>query len=213
MNIVLFGKPGAGKGTQAPRLAERLNVPLLATGDVLRAAVREGTPLGREAKGYMDRGDLVPDSVILGIVREKLAEAEFAGGVILDGVVRTVPQAEGMRDVLASLGRKLHAVLVFDVPDDEEIVRRLSGRTICGNCQTPYTGMEPGATCAKCGGTLMRRKDDEPEAVRNRLKVFVEQTAPVLDWYRKNGAQVVVVDAVGGVDEVTTRILKALGTK
>lgn len=213
MNIVLFGKPGAGKGTQAPRLAERLNVPLLATGDVLRAAVREGTPLGREAKAYMDRGDLVPDSVILGIVREKLAEAEFAGGVILDGVVRTVPQAEGMRDVLASLGRKLEAVLVFDVPDDEEIVRRLSGRTICGNCQTPYTGMEPGTTCAKCGGTLMRRKDDEPEAVRNRLKVFVEQTAPVLDWYRKNGAKVVVVDAVGGVNEVTTRILKALGTK
>lgn len=211
MNIVLFGKPGAGKGTQAPRLAERLGVPLLATGDVLRAAVRDGTPLGREAKAYMDRGDLVPDSVILGIVREKLAEPEYRNGVILDGVVRTVPQAEGMRDVLASLGRKLDAVLSFDVKDDEEIVRRLSGRTICGNCQTPYTGVEPGATCAKCGGTVMRRKDDEPEAVRNRLKVFAAQTAPVLDWYRTDGAKVVVVDAVGGVDEITARILKALG--
>ncbi len=210
MNIVLFGKPGAGKGTQAPRLAERLGVPLLATGDVLRAAVREGTPLGREAKAYMDRGDLVPDSVILGIVREALAQPAYAGGVILDGVVRTVPQADGMREVLGSLGRKLDAVLSFDVQDDEEIVRRLSGRTICGNCQTPYTGVEAGTKCAKCGGTMMRRADDEPEAVRNRLKVFAEQTAPVLDWYRRNGAKVVVVDAVGGVDEITARILKAL---
>lgn len=211
MNIVLFGKPGAGKGTQAPRLAERLGVPLLATGDVLRAAVRDGTPLGREAKGYMDRGDLVPDAVILGIVREALAQPAYAKGVILDGVVRTVPQAQGMHDVMESLGRQIDAVLAFDVPDDEEIVRRLSGRTICGSCQTPYTGVEPGATCAKCGGTVTRRKDDEPEAVRNRLKVYEQQTAPVLQWYRQDGANVAVIDAVGGVDEVTARIMKALG--
>src|SRR5690349_12890121 len=164
MNIVLFGKPGAGKGTQAPKIADALGVPTLATGNVLRSAVKQGTPLGREAKAYMDRGDLVPDSVILGIVREKLAEPAYRNGVILDGVVRTVPQAEGMRDALASLGRKLDAVLSFDVKDDEEIVRRLAGRTICSKCQTPYTGLEPGATCANCGGTVMRRKDDEPEA-------------------------------------------------
>lgn len=211
MNIVLFGKPGAGKGTQAPRLAEQLGVPLLATGDVLRTAVRDGTPLGVQAKGYMDRGDLVPDSVILGMVRETLKQATYAKGVILDGVVRTVPQAQGMHDVLQSLGRGVDAVLAFDVPDDEEIVRRLSGRTICGSCQTPYTGVEPGTRCSKCGGTVMRRKDDEPDAVRNRLKVYEEQTAPVLEWYRQNGANVAVIDAVGGVDEVTARIMKALG--
>src|SRR2546429_3256403 len=122
MNIVLFGKPGAGKGTQSPKIADALGVPTLATGNVLRAAVREGTALGREAKAYMDRGDLVPDSVILGVVREKLAEKGFDKGVILDGVVRTVPQAEGMQDVMKSLGRRINAVLNLDV-NNEEIVR------------------------------------------------------------------------------------------
>lgn len=210
MIIVLFGKPGAGKGTQAPRLAEALGVPMLATGDVLRAALKAGTPLGLEAKAYMDRGDLVPDSVILGIVREKLAEPEYAKGVILDGVVRTVPQAEGLRSALSSLNRQVDAVLSLDVPDDE-IVRRLGGRVICGSCQTPFTGREPGETCEKCGGTLMRRKDDDPEAVRNRLRVFQEQTAPVFDWYRRAGTQMATVDAMGSVDDVTGRVLRALG--
>jgi adenylate kinase len=210
MNIVLFGKPGAGKGTQAPILAERLGVPILSTGDTLRAAIKEGTSLGREAKAYMDRGDLVPDKVILGVVREKLSEPSYRNGVILDGVVRTIPQAEGMQDVMQSLGRRIDAVLNLDV-NNEEIVRRLSGRTVCGSCQTPYTGVAPGSKCAKCGGVVSRRKDDEPEAVRNRLNVYDQQTAPVLDWYRKDGAKVAVVDAEGTVDEITKRILKALG--
>ena len=210
MNIVLFGKPGAGKGTQAPILAARLSVPILSTGDTLRAAIKDGTALGREAKAYMDRGDLVPDKVILGVVREKLSEPSYRNGVILDGVVRTVPQAEGMQDVMQSLGRRIDAVLNLDV-NNEEIVRRLSGRTICGTCQTPYTGVAPGSKCAKCGGVVSRRKDDEPEAVRNRLNVYDQQTAPVLDWYRKDGAKVAVVDAEGTVDEITKRILKALG--
>jgi len=210
MNIVLFGKPGAGKGTQAPILAERLGVPILSTGDTLRAAIREGTTLGREAKAYMDRGDLVPDSVILGVVREKLAEAAYVRGVILDGVVRTIPQAEGMQDVMQSLGRRIDAVLNLDV-NNEEIVRRLSGRTVCGTCQTPYTGVASGSKCEKCGGVVSRRKDDEPDAVRNRLNVYDQQTAPVLDWYRKDGAKVAVVNAEGAVEEITKRILKALG--
>src|SRR5687767_4280115 len=124
MNILLFGKPGAGKGTQAPEIAKALGVPTLATGDVLRNAVREGTPLGRKAKEYMDRGDLVPDDVILGIVGEALARPEYKGGVVLDGVVRTVPQAEGLERVLTSLGRKLNAVVSFDI-DNDEIVSRL----------------------------------------------------------------------------------------
>src|SRR5688572_12553318 len=143
MNILLFGKPGAGKGTQAPELAKALGVATLATGDVLRAATREGTALGRKAKEFMDRGDLVPDDVILGIVGEALARPEYARGAILDGVVRTVPQAEGLGRVLKKMKRKLDAVLSFDI-DNDEIVRRLSDRTVCGNCQTPYSGREPG---------------------------------------------------------------------
>lgn len=210
MNIVLFGKPGAGKGTQAPRLAEALGVPTLATGDVLRAAAQAGTPLGVQAKGYMERGALVPDDVILGIVRETLSAPQYAHGVILDGVVRTVPQAEGMRDALRSLGRQVDAVLNFDVSNDE-IVRRLSSRLVCAGCQTPYMSGAAGDACAKCGGTLMRRKDDEPEAIRHRLEVFDAQTAPVFDWYRTHGTRVATVDAAGSVDDVTARALKALG--
>ena len=211
MIIVLFGKPGAGKGTQAPLLATKLGVPTLATGDVLRGAVRASTKLGLEAKAFMDRGDLVPDSVILGIVGEELKHPEYERGVILDGVVRTVPQAEGLAAMLASLGRAVGAVLVFDIENDE-IVRRLSTRTVCEKCQTPYMGREPGTPCdKKDGGKLVRRKDDEPDAIRTRLRVYDEQTAPVLDWYRKNGGKVIVIDAVGEVDEITTRALKALG--
>lgn len=210
MIIVLFGKPGAGKGTQAPLLAQALDVPTLATGDVLRAAKRAGTRLGLEAKSYMDRGDLVPDSVILGILAEELRQPQYANGVILDGAVRTVPQAEGLEAMLESLGRKLDAVLVFDI-DNDEIVRRLSDRTVCENCQTPYTGRKVGDVCDKCGGALMRRKDDDPEAIRTRLRVYDDETAPVLGWYRKNGDRVAVVNAVGAVDDITTRALDALG--
>jgi adenylate kinase len=211
MIIVLFGKPGAGKGTQAPLLAAALGVPTLATGDELRAAIRRGTDLGREAKTYMDRGDLVPDSVILGIIKHALSEPRAAAGVLLDGVVRTVPQAEGLATVCAELGRQVDAVLCFEI-DDDEIVHRLAGRTICEVCQTPYTGREPGSACDKEGGRLVRRKDDEPEAIRNRLAVYERQTAPVLKWYRDHGTRVAVIDAVGTVQDVTARALGALAS-
>ena len=210
MNLLLFGKPGAGKGTQAPKLAEALGVPTLATGDVLRQAVREGTPMGKRAKEYMDRGDLVPDDVILGIVCETLEKPDYQRGVILDGVVRTVPQASGLQKVFSGLGRKLDAVLSFEI-DNDEIVHRLGGRTVCDKCQTPFMDRKPGERCDKCGGTLVRRKDDEPEAIRNRLEVYERQTAPVLDWYVRNGTRMATVQAVGGVDEVTERALQALG--
>jgi adenylate kinase len=210
MNILLFGKPGAGKGTQAPRLAEQLEVPTLATGDVLRNSIREGTPLGKQAKDYMDRGDLVPDDVILGIVGETLKRPEYANGVILDGVIRTVPQAEGLEKVFAALDRELDAVLCFEI-EGGEIVKRLGSRTVCEKCQTPYTGKKAGGKCAKCGGTLVRRRDDEPDAIRNRLAVYEKQTAPVFDWYARNGTRIVTVKALGDVATVTERALQALG--
>lgn len=209
MIIVLLGPPGAGKGTQGERIAERLGIPKIATGDVLRAAVREGTEQGVAAKAYMDRGDLVPDSVILGIMKEVLASPASKKGAILDGVVRTVPQADGLSTMLAELGRKVDAYLLFDV-DDDELVKRLSGRTVCDTCQTPYMGLEPGTRCNKCGGTLVRRKDDEPESIRNRLKVYREQTEPVIDWVKERKMNLVKIDATGDLDEITARAMKAL---
>jgi adenylate kinase len=211
MIIVLFGKPGAGKGTQAPLLAAALGVPTLATGDELRSAIRAGSPLGLEAKSYMDRGDLVPDAVILGIIKQALSEPRNAAGVLLDGVVRTVPQAEGLSKAVAELGKEVAAVLCFDI-DDDEIVRRLAGRVVCEKCQTPYTGREAGSACDKDGGTLVRRKDDEPDAIRNRLAVYEKQTAPVLQWYRDHGTKVAVIDAVGHVQDVTARALGVLAS-
>ena len=209
MIIVLFGKPGAGKGTQAPLLAAALGVPTLATGDELRSAIRNGSELGLRAKSYMDKGDLVPDDVILGIIKHALSESRNSRGVLLDGVVRTVPQAEGLAKAVGELGKQVSAVLYFDI-DDEEIVRRLAGRTVCETCQTPYTGREAGSKCDKDGGTLIRRKDDEPDAIRNRLQVYEQQTAPVLQWYRDHDTKVATIDAVGPVQDVTARALGVL---
>ncbi len=211
MNILLLGPPGAGKGTQGERIAERLGVPKVATGDVLRAAVRDGTEMGRAAKGFMDRGALVPDDVILGIVKEALATPQMAKGVVLDGVVRTVPQAEGLLRVFADLGRKLDCVLMFEIADDE-VVKRLAARTICQSCQTPYTGLESGQPCPRpgCGGVVVRRSDDDPDAIRRRMRAYRDQTEPVVDLYRNDGTAFVQVDAVGDVDAITRRVMKLL---
>jgi adenylate kinase len=209
MIVVLLGPPGAGKGTQGEKIAERLGVPKIATGDVLRAAVRDGTEQGLAAKAFMDRGDLVPDSVILAIIKEVFASPSASRGAVLDGVVRTVPQADGLSTMLAELGRKVDKYLLFDVPDDE-LVKRLGGRVVCDTCQTPYRGLEPGTRCEKCGGTLVRRKDDEPESIRNRLKVYRDQTEPVIKWVKERKMNLVEIDAAGDLDEITDRAMKAL---
>ena len=210
MIIVLLGPPGAGKGTQGKLLAARLGIPKIATGDLFRAALREGTPLGVEAKQYMDRGDLVPDTVILGILRDAIASPEAARGAILDGAVRTVPQAEGLAKSLSTIGRKVDAVLLFEA-NHTELIRRLSSRTTCDICQTPFKGLQPGTACPRNdGGRLIRRQDDEPEAIQNRLNVYEELTAPVVAWYESHGIPVERIDAIGDVAEVTARAARAL---
>ncbi|HEX7546423.1 MAG TPA: adenylate kinase [Gemmatimonadaceae bacterium] len=214
MIVVLLGPPGAGKGTQGERIAADLGVPKVSTGDVIRAAIAARTPLGLEAKAAYDRGDLVKDDVIMGIIRETIAAPEQARGVVLDGVVRTVPQAEGLAGMLAALGRTLDVVMLFEITD-ELLVSRLSARTVCDTCQMTFSGRTPGELHAECAkapkGTLMRRKDDEPDAVRNRLRVYHAQTAPVIAWYEAHRANVARIDAVGTMDEVTSRARKAVG--
>jgi adenylate kinase len=215
MIIVLLGPPGAGKGTQGERLAIEMGIPKIATGDVLRAAVRDGTPRGLEAKAIMDRGDLVPDAVILAILGEALGAPAAAKGAILDGAVRTVPQAAGLNAELSTLGKQVNHVLLFDIAE-EELVRRLSGRTTCEKCQRAFTGRTPGDACGQTdcpgGGLLLRRKDDEPEAIRKRLVEYHEKTAPVVQWYREQGANVHVIDAVGALDDVLERVHVALAS-
>lgn len=212
MIIVLLGPPGAGKGTQGELLAARLAIPKIATGDLFRAAVRDGTPLGVQAKQYMDRGDLVPDAIIMGILREAIAAPESQRGAILDGAVRTVPQAEGLAQELATIGRKVDAVLLFEA-NHAELIRRLSSRTTCEICQTPFKGLKPGTSCPRNdGGRLLRRKDDEPAAIQNRLNVYEEQTAPVVAWYETHGIPVQRVDAIGEVSDVTSRAAQALAS-
>jgi adenylate kinase len=185
MDILLLGPPGAGKGTQGARLSQRLGLPKLATGDLLRDAVAAGTPLGHRAKAVMESGALVSDDIILGIVGEELRKPEAAGGVIFDGVVRTIPQAEGMDRILGELGRQIDLVLFFDVTD-AEIKQRLAKRR-----------------------DVETRADDDPAAVQRRLVAYREQTAPVLDWYEGNGG-VVRIPAVGPVDRIAERVAAAV---
>ena len=208
MNLIFLGAPGAGKGTQAEIVSRRLSVPIISTGNILREAIKAGTELGLKAKSFIDAGDLVPDDIIIGIVSERLAQPDCAGGFILDGVPRTLPQAEA----LASLGIAIDFVIEIDVPDDE-IVRRLGGRRVCSECGTPFhTEAKPPVNegvCDVCGGSLVERADDAPETVKNRLSVYHRMTEPLIDYYERLGKLRRIKGAVD-VREITRSVLAAI---
>ena len=185
MNIVLLGAPGAGKGTQAKMITETYGIPQISTGDILRAAVANGTALGLEAKKFMDAGDLVPDSVVIGLVKDRLGESDTEKGFILDGFPRTVAQAEALDAELASLGKTIEAAVAVDV-DPEIIVARLTSRRTCRDCGA-ITNVDAGPACPKCGGELYLRDDDNEATVRNRLEVYARSTAPLVEYYGGKG--------------------------
>jgi adenylate kinase len=212
VRLVLVGPPGAGKGTQAQFIASHLGVPKISTGDIFRANVSEGTPLGLEAKGFMDRGDLVPDDVTNRMVERRLQEDDAAVGFLLDGFPRTVPQAEVLDDLLRAAGTKLDVVLEL-VVDDDEVIRRLSGRRTCRTCNriwhVDFDPPQVEGVCDLDGGELFQREDDKAETVANRLHVYAQQTAPLVAYYAERGL-LVGIDATGPVDDVTSRALHAL---
>jgi adenylate kinase len=205
MNVILLGAPGAGKGTQGALLAERYGMIRLSTGDLLREAVRDGTPLGRAAKSYMDAGELVPDDVILGLVRETIARPGQGGGALFDGFPRTIAQAEGLDRLLAELGQQIDAVLVIDVPEDT-LVRRLSGRRTCRGCgSVRNVASDPpdrDTVCDRCGGELVQRQDDDPATVRRRLAVYTEQTEPLIGYYARTSTPVHHLEGDRAIEEV-----------
>jgi adenylate kinase len=207
MNIVLLGAPGAGKGTQAAKLVEEFDIAHISTGDILRAAVKAGTPLGLEAKSYMDKGELVPDSVVIGLVKERLQEKDTEKGFILDGFPRTSMQAVALSSELAELGRDIDAAIAVNV-DFEVIVKRLTSRRLCKNCG--YIGSDVDAECPQCGSEMYQRDDDKAETVRNRLEVYEQSTAPLIEYYRGSNL-LVEVDGDRPVDEVFLDIKRRLG--
>ena len=209
-----MGPPGVGKGTQAVRLADTVGWEHVSTGDLLRAARRDGTELGRKAQAFMDAGELVPDGLILDLVREHLKGIAPEAGILFDGFPRTTAQAEGLERVLEDAARKVDRVVVFSA-SDEDLVMRLSGRRSCPDCGAVYnvhfTPPAKADVCDRCGGALVQRADDEAETVRRRLVVYQEQTAPLIAWYEQSEAKVVDVDAARPVDEVHTSFRKAVG--
>lgn len=207
MNIVLLGAPGAGKGTQAAKLVEEFATPHISTGDILRAAVKNQTELGKKAKGYMDAGDLVPDSLIIDLMDERLREPDCEKGFILDGFPRTTAQAVALDDMLVRLERPLDAALLVDV-DSEVIIKRLTERRCCKECG--YIGTAADATCPKCGGEMYQRDDDNETTVRNRLDVYAKSTSPLIDYYKGKGL-LKSVDGDRPVDAVYADVKVLLG--
>jgi len=212
MRLVLLGAPGAGKGTQAKKLIEKFGTPQVSTGDLLRAAVAAGTPLGREAKSYMDKGELVPDRVVLGMVEERLKQDDCKKGYILDGFPRNTVQAEALDKMLGSLGMPLSAALSVDVPFDD-LMKRLTGRRTCRACGQMYNvhfnPSKKEGKCDKCDGELFQRDDDKEETIKKRLEVYNVQTAPLIDYYRKKGI-LSSIKGTGSIDEIFGQVCRAL---
>ncbi|WFE42412.1 adenylate kinase [Micromonospora sp. WMMD998] len=212
MRLVLVGPPGAGKGTQAEFIAAHLSVPKISTGDIFRANVTQGTPLGVEAKRYMDAGKLVPDDVTINMVRGRLAEPDAGEGFLLDGFPRTTPQAAELDKLLADLGGSLDLVLEL-VVDDDEVIRRLSGRRTCRGCgkiwHVEFDATTRDGICDRCGAELFQRDDDKPETIAARLREYADKTAPLVDYYGAQG-KLVGIDATGPVEDVTVRAIDAL---
>lgn len=208
MKLLLLGAPGAGKGTQAEKISARLTIPTISTGNILRAAIKKGTPVGIKAKSYMDAGKLVADDVIIGIIKERMAESDCKNGFILDGMPRTIPQAEALEEA----GIDIDVALEIQA-DDERILARMSGRRSCTNCGAVYhiktNPPTKESVCDKCGGELILRKDDEPETVKNRLNVYHQETEPLVDFYRSRGKLKTVVDST--IEETAVEIFKTLG--
>jgi len=215
MNVVLLGAPGAGKGTQASVLTAELGMVHVASGDLFRRALQEQTELGLLAKSYMEKGGLVPDEVTINMVLERIRKPDCAGGVLFDGFPRTLSQARALDDKLSAEGRAIDRAVYIEVPE-EELVKRLSGRWICRNCQTPYHEVSSpprvAGKCDACGGELYQRADDREETVRERLKVFLSQTLPIVDYYEKQG-KVIRVDGNGRIENVSAVMLRLLRTE
>lgn len=213
MNLIFFGAPGAGKGTQAKRLNAEFGLPQISTGDILRAAVKAGTPLGQKAKPLMEAGKLVPDDIIVGVVEERLRAADCQGGYILDGFPRTIPQAEALDRALAQAGKKIDSVISFEVPT-EVLIDRQTGRRSCPSCQSIYhvTASPPKrpGVCDKDGAALVQRDDDQPEAARSRQEVFAAQTAPLKQFYEQRGL-LKKIDGTGAPEAIYGLVKKALG--
>jgi len=215
MIIVLLGGPGSGKGTQAKKLTEKLGIPQISTGDIFRAAVKEGTPMGRKAKEYMDKGELVPDSVVVGVVEERLTKPDLEKGYMLDGFPRTLPQAQALENILGAQGKSVEHAILVDVPD-EELVKRLSGRRTCRNSEcgamfhVMFNPSKKDGICDKCGSELYQRDDDSEATIRERLTVYNSQTAPLINYY--DGKKVLRrVDGVGAIDQIYASIERVLG--
>jgi adenylate kinase len=205
MRLVLVGPPGAGKGTQAQFLAAHFSIPHISTGDIFRANLKAGTDLGNQAKSFMDRGELVPDSVTNEMVRDRLTHDDVANGFLLDGFPRNVAQAEVLRAILADKKTPLHAVLEFSLAD-EEIIARLSSRRTCRDCGAPSVGVDK---CPTCGGEVYQREDDKAEVIARRLEVYAEQTAPIISFYRNEGL-LISVSASGSIEDITASAISAL---
>ncbi len=208
MKLILLGAPGAGKGTQAEIISEKYNIPTISTGNIIRAALKNGTEMGIKAKAYIEKGELVPDEVVIGIIRERLLEEDCKQGFILDGFPRTIPQAEA----LDNMGILIDAALSIEVADGE-IVKRMSGRRVCPECgasyHTEYKKPQKEGVCNACGGALVIRKDDEPETVLNRLQVYHEQTEPLKSYYEASG-KLLIVEGQDEVEDTTALVLAAL---